>query len=271
MTETEKEQVLSWLQEQKYWDLSELECYLIEQYDVGFKSPTSYYSLLKEARITWQKAQGKNPRKKPEIVQKRNQEIQSFLKKLEPKIEDGKVMIYAIDEVHLLEGDLISHLWGEAEKRLKIPLLNPKNRQSYYGALELTHSQLIVEEYPQANGENTVDFLKKLREQNPDKQMVIFWDGASYHKGKVMRKFLEEVNGELPPEQWRITCHLFAPYAPEENPIEAIWLSLKSLLRRCYRFCHNFPIMKKLFNLLIDYQLFNFPSLKNYDAFSCLI
>ncbi len=190
---------------------------------------------------------------------------------VEAKIEEKKIVVYAIDEVHLLEGDLISHLWGEAEKRLTVPLLNPKNRQSYYGALALTNSQLIVEEYEQANGDNTVAFLKKLLFLNPEQQIVIIWDGATYHKGKVMQKFLHEVNGELPPEQWRITCHLFAPYAPEENPIEAIWLSLKSLIRRCYRFCHNFKIMKKLFNLFIEYQLFKFPNLKNYDAFSCLI
>ena len=86
-----------------------------------------------------------------------------------------------------------------------------------------------------------------------------------------MKKFLAEINGELKPEEWQITCHLFAPYAPEENPIEAIWLSLKNLLRRCYRFCKSFPIMKKLFNLFVKFKLFTFPNLKTYDAFSCLI
>jgi transposase len=36
--------------------LSGLECYLIDHFDVVFKSSTSYYELLKEAKISWQKA-----------------------------------------------------------------------------------------------------------------------------------------------------------------------------------------------------------------------
>lgn len=71
LTKTEKQKVLIWLSEQEYWDLSELECYLIEQFEVVFKSQTSYYTLLKEAKISWQKAQPKNPRKNPELVKKK--------------------------------------------------------------------------------------------------------------------------------------------------------------------------------------------------------
>ena len=66
LTEEQKQEVITWLQEQEYWDLAELECHLIDQYDVVFKSPTSYYALLKEAKISWQKAQPKNPRQDPE-------------------------------------------------------------------------------------------------------------------------------------------------------------------------------------------------------------
>ncbi len=86
-----------------------------------------------------------------------------------------------------------------------------------------------------------------------------------------MQNFLAEINQNLEPKEWKITCEKFAPYAPEENPIEAIWLSLKNLLRRCYRFCKNFRIIKQIFKLLIDLKLFKFPNLQTYDAFSCLI
>jgi transposase len=271
LTEEQKQEVFSWLYQQEYWDLSELECYLIDQFDVVFKSSTSYYELLKEAKISWQKAQPKNPLQDPELVKKKNQEIKNLLEELSPALKAEKVVVYAIDEVHLLEGDLISHLWGKTKERLKIPILNPKNRQTYYGALDLVNHELITEEYKQGNGDCTVDFLKKLIKKNPDKRIIIFWDGASYHRGELMQNFLAEVNGGLDPEEWKITCYLFAPYAPEENPIEAIWLSLKSLLRRCYRFCKNFRFMKRLFQLLVEFKLFTFPNLKTYDAFSCLI
>ena len=79
--------------------------------------------------------------------------------------------------VHLLEGDLISHLWGDTKKRLKIPLLNYKNRQTYYGALDLFNSKLYIEEYKTGNGENPVDFLKRLIKKHPDSRILIFWGG----------------------------------------------------------------------------------------------
>ncbi len=86
-----------------------------------------------------------------------------------------------------------------------------------------------------------------------------------------MREFLSELNTDLDKKDWRVTCHLFSPYAPEENPIEAILLQLKNLLRRGYRFCKNFSIIKRLFQLFVDLKLFNFPNLEKYSNFSCLV
>ncbi|MDJ0714751.1 MAG: helix-turn-helix domain-containing protein [Prochloraceae cyanobacterium] len=34
LTKEQKEETIEWLQKQEYWDLSELECYLIEKFDV---------------------------------------------------------------------------------------------------------------------------------------------------------------------------------------------------------------------------------------------
>ena len=44
-------------------------------------------------------------------------------------------------------------------------------------------------------------------------------NGAAYHKGEKMRQLLTEVNSGLEPKEWKVTCHLFAPYALEQNPI----------------------------------------------------
>ena len=102
-----------------------------------------------------------------------------------------------------------------------------------------------------------------LLHQEKSRKIIIFGDGASDHKGEKMGEFLAELNQDLAPEDWKITCHLFAPYVPEENPIEAIWLSLKNLLRRCYRnSAANFTIIKKMFKLFVECNLFDFPELK---------
>jgi transposase len=54
---------------------------------------------------------------------------------------------------------------------------------------------------------------------------------------------------------------------PKENPIEAVWLQLKNLLRKCYRFGKIFYIIKRLFQMFADYKLFNFPNMEKYDIF----
>ena len=113
----------------------------------------------------------------------------------------------------MLEGDLISHLWGESEKRLNISRKNEKNRQTYYGALDLLKPDLIVRPYPRGKVDFTREFLKELMEINKNKQILIFWDGASYHRGQIMKDFWQVVNGNLLEEDWKVTCHLFAPYA----------------------------------------------------------
>ena len=86
-----------------------------------------------------------------------------------------------------------------------------------------------------------------------------------------MQQFLSKQNDGLLKSEWEITCELFAPYAPEENPVEAIWLQLKTLLRRFYRFGKNFKLVNLLFQAFAKYKLFNFPNLKNFDAFSQFI
>jgi transposase len=68
------------------------------------------------------------------------------------------------------------------------------------------------------NGEHTVQFLKQLMTKIPtDKKILIFWDGAGYHKGKEVKKILAKVDQEKPEEKWRITCYFLPPYAPQRK------------------------------------------------------
>jgi len=113
--------------------------------------------------------------------------------------------------------------------------------------------------------------LLKIYKKNVRERLLIFWNRVRHHTGENMQNFLGKQNEELAQSEWKITCELFAPYVPEENPVEAIWFQLKSLLRRCYRFGKNFKIINFLFQLFAKYNLFNFPNLKKFDAFSQFI
>jgi len=52
-----------------------------------------------------------------------------------------------------------------------------------------------------------------------------------------MQQLLIRENAVKSRENWSITCHWFAPYAPDENPVEAIWLQVKNFIRRFHYIC----------------------------------
>jgi putative transposase len=67
----QRQSVCTWLQSQEYWNLEELQAHIKEAYEVVFNSKQSYYTLFKEAGISWKKTQKRNPRTNPELVQKK--------------------------------------------------------------------------------------------------------------------------------------------------------------------------------------------------------
>ena len=93
-------------------------------------------------------------------------------------------------------------------------MVNQREKQTYYGAIDYLTKQFVLREYATANSENTVDFLKDLQSLNPEARHLIIWDGASYHKYKEMKAYLEEVNRGKQKDEWPLTCVLFAPNAP---------------------------------------------------------
>ena len=176
-------------------------------------------------------------------------------------------MVYIIDECHLLWGDVCGYVWGKTKIRVEVPMTNQKERQIYFGALNYQTKQLFVREYGTGNSENTVLFIKYLQSLNIGARTLIFWDGASYHKYGEMRDYLSLVNQDLEISEWLIICELFAPNAPEQNPIEDIWLKGKYLVRKYWHLCKSFSLIKKLFMFITHWQTFDLSNLNMYGFF----
>ena len=118
------------------------------------------------------------------------------------------------------------------------------------------------------NTENTIKFIKYLVKKNFGRQIVIIGDGAKYHQGKEFREYLETINKGKEEGQWLVKCIKLAPNAPEQNPIEDVWLRGKQMLRKYWHLCLNFKIVKWLFEWTISNDLFSFPKLEIYETFS---
>jgi hypothetical protein len=80
---------------------------------------------------------------------------------------------------------------------------SPFGRRDLYN-----NGQVRIWPYPRANGEHTIDVLRRLRTEFHDGKLVVVWDGAPYHRAKAV-------------------------WAEAAGPRKTTWLSLASSLRRC--------------------------------------
>lgn len=67
--------------------------------------------------------------------------------------------------------------------------------------------------------EQIIEFLSALKRQI-GKPLLIVWDGVGMHKSRRLRQWLETQDGAF-------AIAFLPPYAPELNPVEAIWAYLK--------------------------------------------
>lgn len=257
-------EVIAYLQTQPTWKLEELVQHLETRYQVVYQSLQSYYALLTEAGLSWKRTQPANPKKSKEQVLEKRAELKDLLSVLAPAVQQGEVSVFMEDECHLCWGDVCGYVWGRRDQRIEVPLTNARERQTYYGALDVFTGAFLVHPYPAGKGVYTVEYLKWLQSQRPGHRLVLIWDGASYHKYAETRAYLEEVNAGLPEAEWKITCLLFAPHAPEQNPVEDVWLQAKTFIRKHFAEGLTFASIKKLFLEFLQQQVFAFPKLAWY-------
>jgi transposase len=267
LDEVQKSEVIAWLKEKESWNLSELQEHLQQSYNVSYKSKQSYYDLFKAAGISWKKSQRRNPKKDPEQVAAKQEEIKQKCKIWRTAVLRGDLVLLFVDECHLLWGDVCGYIWGRTDQRIEVPIANDKARQTYFGALNCLDGVMVLQAYSAGNSENTVKFLDDLQQHYPGKRLVIIWDGASYHRFGQMPEYLAKINQDLPEDEWKITCLLFAPHAPEQNPVEDVWLKGKNFIRKHFQLCHSFKDVKKLFVEALQHQTFDFPKLLHYRQF----
>jgi hypothetical protein len=66
-----------------------------------------------------------------------------------------------------------------------------------------------------------------------------------------MQSFLAQENVGLAAADWKITCMRFAPNAPEQNPVEDLWLKGKTYLRQQFAVNKTFAAVKHCFSTFL--------------------
>lgn len=89
-----------------------------------------------------------------------------------------------------------------------------KYQWSYcYGALDVVEGETVFLQTPTVNLQWTEAFLGQIKQQYPDHEHIVVWDGAGFHP--------KESNHDRVPDGVHIVT--LPPYSPELNPIEKLW------------------------------------------------
>lgn len=185
----EKQILLNWLKQNSFWHLSELKEYIEDNFNVEFESNQSYYDLFKQANISWKKTQKTNPRKDSDLVAKKKLEITAWLDAHQREIGSGELVVFFEDECHLLWGDICGYIWGNTKERIEVPVINERQRQTYFGALNYYTQEFLLKPGKKGDSSNTIAFIEYLISQYPKSRIALIWDCASYHRSADFKAY----------------------------------------------------------------------------------
>ena len=103
-------------------------------------------SYLKPQVLAPKFSQKVNPSSNPDLVKKKREEIQNFFSHNSAEIAAGQLVVFFVDECHLLGDDVCGYVWaaafggklppetclGKTDIRIELPIKNTKNRQQYF-------------------------------------------------------------------------------------------------------------------------------------------
>src|SRR5215213_339619 len=123
----------------------------------------------------------------------------------------------------------LGHGWSERGRRFWVASGSPRlaDKLSFYGLYLYNEGEVRLWPYARANGEHTTDVLRRLRAEWPDRKLMAVWDGAPYHRARMVREAAAALRIELVP---------LPGYSPDFMPVEALWRWLREDVT--YHHCH---------------------------------
>ena len=203
--------------EVEFWSTSVLAHLIQEKYGVVYKSKKAFYLLFEEAKFSFHKP--------GQVYEKRDEEkVLAWKEEIKPKLskafEEPDVVVLCEDEMVLSSTTTFQKIWLKKGEYPKVEVSNTKKNKSIYGFLTIKKGTQHSFIRDWQNMHITVDVLKEMRKIYPHQKILLFWDGAGWHRGTAVQTFIKE--------DGRIEVVYFPPYCPEENPQEHVWKAGRS-------------------------------------------
>jgi len=100
---------------------------------------------------------GKNnkgePQSRPRSGCRKKKEIKTLLARHREEIETGVLRVLLLDECHLRWGDLSGYVWGKTDQEIAVRVVNERDKQTYYGAVDYLEGKLLLKAYNAGNSD----------------------------------------------------------------------------------------------------------------------
>ena len=182
-------------------------------------------TALHRRKLSWTKAKKLLGRADPERRQAFIEQLQGVLDGAQ---RDQHLLVY-LDEAHVHQDADLGYGWAKRGERFWVASSSPglSARVSFFGLYLYNEGQVRLWPYSRANGDHTIDVLRRLRAAFPDAALIVLWDGASYHRAKAVREAARALN---------ITLMPLPGYSPDLMPVEELWRWLREDVT--YHHCH---------------------------------
>lgn len=122
----------------------------------------------------------------------------------------------SFDESRFGTHSKISHGWFERGTRPQVRIKIGYQNFYLYSAVNSNDGSNFNLILPRVDTDNMNVFLSELSKEYPCDKIALIMDGAGWHKSRGLK---------VPPN---IVIFYFPPYSPELNPVERLWLYIKS-------------------------------------------
>jgi transposase len=119
------------------------------------------------------------------------------------------------DEAGLYLQATTSYVWAPVGQTPIVRVDSGRAQTHFYGALNLVTGEEIAMRSDVMNSEISTQYLEMILEAVPDQPIVLFWDRATWHRGKLIDKVLKE--------NPRLEIIYFPAASPDLNPQEHVW------------------------------------------------
>lgn len=230
----------------EFWDVPQLKQYVYARFGQVYETDRSYHFLLEFGNLSFKVPDKFNFRRNEQKIAIRMEQI---YEELLAYMEDPSWEVFCSDETRMQLEAITRKAWIKKGEKTVIKVERSDDYQNYLGFLNQKTFQCHVVEIAWGRLTEIIRATGEFIKQYPNKKICIIWDNATCHKGVLMREALAR-GGLLE----RVHLVNLPPYAPDHNPIEHVWNTVKDKLANIQD--TNFEETKQKFMRLTNNQFF---------------